>query len=93
MTLLSAAASGGHVETVSYLLGLGLNPNIPDRTGSTALHFAVLADSPETVNVLLRTARILTRQIWTEIHRSTPPRLRGVLLKHGCFSRTVLTRT
>jgi ankyrin repeat protein len=53
MTLLAAAASQGHADTVSLLLKMGLNPNIPDRIGNTAIDYAVLWGSLDTVSILL----------------------------------------
>ena len=36
-TALHAAATNGHVEVVEYLLANGLNPDVPDKWGVTAL--------------------------------------------------------
>lgn len=55
MTLLAVAASQGHADTVSFLLRAGINPNIPDQSGATALSFAALSSgSAETVEILLK---------------------------------------
>ena len=39
-TALVHAVMSGHAHIASYLLSVGANPNIPDSSGNTALHYA-----------------------------------------------------
>lgn len=50
--LLAEAASRGDVSEVKALLGMGVHPDEPDRSGQTALGFATLLGHVELIDVL-----------------------------------------
>jgi ankyrin repeat protein len=47
------AAQGGHVEVSRFLISQGVDINIPNNEGSTALHFASKANQRESILQLL----------------------------------------
>ncbi len=51
-TLLGYAATMGFPDFVQFLLENGANPNIQDREGLCALHYAVVKNNPDVVKVL-----------------------------------------
>ena len=53
MTALHLAAQDGNTESVQYLAQGGANVDVKNDRGQSALHLAALAQSPETVEVLL----------------------------------------
>ena len=54
MSALQVAAQEGNVECVALLLNGGAHPHAKNARGQTALHLAALAQSPETVELLLK---------------------------------------
>ena len=54
MTALHLAAQDGNTESVQYLVTGGANIDSRNARGQSALHLAALAQSPETVEVLLK---------------------------------------
>jgi len=52
-TPLCAAGKKGHDYVISLLLDNGADPNVPDNTGTTALHCAVEYDDTSTAEMLL----------------------------------------
>jgi ankyrin repeat protein len=64
---LSWAARRGHAAAIPSLLAIGLDPNVPDDDGETALHLAVAAGSIEAVEALIAAgARIDTENFRSE---------------------------
>ena len=54
MTALHLAAQDGNVDSLQLLVDGGANVEAKNVRGQTALHLAALAQSPETVEVLLK---------------------------------------
>ena len=54
MTALHLAASSGMDNSVIYLLSLGVNPNLQDKNGYTALHYAVKNNQIRIIKKLLQ---------------------------------------
>ncbi len=54
MTALHLAAQDGNTDAVSHLLSGGANVDARNARGQAALHLAALAQSPETVEVILK---------------------------------------
>ena len=54
MTALHLAASNGMDNSVIYLLSLGVNPNLQDKFGCTALHYAVKKNYTRIIKKLLQ---------------------------------------
>ncbi|MCP4132468.1 MAG: hypothetical protein GY754_15960 [bacterium] len=44
----------GHKDVVTYLLKKRANPNLPNRDGTTPLHYAIVGNSPDIVRLLLQ---------------------------------------
>jgi ankyrin repeat protein len=57
MTALSLAAQEGNVDSLQLLVNGGANVEAKNVRGQTALHLAALAQSPETVEVLLKASK------------------------------------
>ena len=57
MTALHLAAQEGNVESLQTLVSGGANVNAKNARGQSALHLAALAQSPETVEVLLKACK------------------------------------
>ena len=58
MTALSLAAQEGNVDSLQLLVNGGANVEAKNVRGQTALHLAALAQSPETVEVLLKASKL-----------------------------------
>ena len=54
MTALHLAAANGMENSVIYLLSLGINPNLKDKNGYTALHYAVKKNQIRIIKKLLQ---------------------------------------
>jgi len=54
MTALHLAAQDGNTEAAAHLLRGGANVDARNARGQSALHLAALAQSPETVELLLK---------------------------------------
>ena len=59
MTALSLAAQEGNVDSLQLLVNGGANVEAKNVRGQTALHLAALAQSPETVEVLLKASKFI----------------------------------
>ena len=57
MTALHLAAQDGNVDSLQVLLSGGASADSRNARGQSALHLAALAQSPETVEVLLKTGK------------------------------------
>ncbi|XP_054758955.2 ankyrin-3-like [Lytechinus pictus] len=57
-----AAPGTSHVECCELLLSHGANPNLSDKLGRTALHWAVFYKKPEFVKVLLKEECDITKE-------------------------------
>jgi hypothetical protein len=53
-SVLHYAASHGHIALASFLLGLGVPPNLVNGGGATPLHYAVFKGNKEIAEMLLR---------------------------------------
>ena len=64
MTALHLAAQDGNIESLQSLLTGGASVDARNGRGQSAAHLAALAQSPETVEVLLKSgAAILNEQV------------------------------
>ncbi len=57
MTALHLAAQDGNVDSLQLLVNGGANVDAKNVRGQSALHLAALAQSPETVEVLLKAGK------------------------------------
>ena len=64
MTALSLAAQEGNVDSLQLLVNGGANVEAKNVRGQTALHLAALAQSPETVEVLLKASKLSIQLIF-----------------------------
>uniref|UniRef100_A0A1I8FST4 ANK_REP_REGION domain-containing protein n=1 Tax=Macrostomum lignano TaxID=282301 RepID=A0A1I8FST4_9PLAT len=87
-TCLHAAAVGGRVECVEYLLGKGADPNALDSVGRTPLHYAAAKGHRNAAVTLLNGGSLpgqADRQGLTPLHlaAASDPQLSDQLLLHG----------
>uniref|UniRef100_A0A1I8JL13 ANK_REP_REGION domain-containing protein n=1 Tax=Macrostomum lignano TaxID=282301 RepID=A0A1I8JL13_9PLAT len=91
-TCLHAAAVGGRVECVEYLLGKGADPNALDSVGRTPLHYAAAKGHRNAAVTLLNGGSLpgqADRQGLTPLHlaAASDPQLSDQLLLHGADPR------
>ncbi len=67
MTALHLAAQDGNNESVRHLLGGGANIDARNARGQSALHLAALAQSPETVEELLKSGEAKERPQFSSV--------------------------
>ncbi len=67
--LLAKAARSGNMKAAEDLLEAGVNPNVPDQYGSTALYHAASMNQLDAVKLLLK---YRADPNLTNLHKSTP---------------------
>lgn len=92
---LHVVASTGSVETVQYLLKLGLRVSSKDKKGWSAVHYAASASTPDCLRILLP-AWTLDMSGWTPLHlarRVNYPEAIDLLLEAGLHATPIETET
>ncbi len=83
MTALHLAAQDGNTDSVQYLLDGGANIDARNARGQSALHLAALAQSPETVEVLIKAGKrektMKKKSAHQRVSVSSPPALYCIL--------------
>ena len=94
--LLHLAARGGSVDTVDYLLSLGLDPYIEDKGSQNAIHYAASGASFDVTQRILQwtPVDIVPDQGWTPLHwacRTGDSRAIELLMQKGFKGSFVAT--
>jgi Squalene-hopene cyclase C-terminal domain/Ankyrin repeats (3 copies)/Ankyrin repeat len=73
MSPLTASAYFGTAEMVQFLLGRGADPNAPDSSGMTSLHFAVIREDQAMIAALIRAGADVNRATLASAPASDDP--------------------